>query len=129
MGLYDDSYDGYYPKDIIKYKEDEGETIMPCIDCIMDQVQFYDHITKTLKKSQKEKSNKFVKMDLIKPIAENIFHVEPIKGYNVRIYTVDMNNRTCNCQYGSKGKPCSHLFAVIQFLRKQEVIRSMTTYK
>jgi hypothetical protein len=85
-----------------------------------ETVQFYDLVTKTLKKSQKEKSIKFIEKDCIKVIGEGLFHVLPIIGYNCRTYTVDINRRTCDCQYGTSGRPCSHLFAVIQFIRRND---------
>ena len=90
-----------------------------------DLVQYYDIVTRTLKKSQKQKANKFIENDCIKEIGFGTFNVYPIKGYNKLVYTVNIIEMDCNCQYATTQKKmgktqcsCSHIFAVIQYLRR-----------
>lgn len=90
-------------------------------------VQYYDVVTRTLKKSQKQKAIKFIENKCIEELANGFFLVHPIKGYNSTTYKVDIINKDCNCQHATNQKrlgindvTCSHIFAVIQYIRRKE---------
>jgi hypothetical protein len=92
-----------------------------------DLVQYYDVVTRELKKSQKEKVRKFIENGCVEEIGHGVFLVHPIKGYNKTTYRVSIFERDCNCQhatnqkkYGVKNVSCSHIFAVIQFIRRRK---------
>ena len=94
-----------------------------------DCIQYYDVVTRELKKSQKQKANKFIENNCIINEGNGLFRVYPIRGYNKTTYTVDINNRDCNCQHATNQKrlgltniTCSHIFAVIQYLRRKRNI-------
>lgn len=82
---------------------------------------FYDHYKQELKGSQKSKARKLNQLGKIKRTGlKGFWKVFPIEGYNSREYTVsyDIHDQRfkCNCQYyQSKGKPCSHIYAVLMF--------------
>lgn len=92
-----------------------------------NMVQYYDVVTRKLKKSQKSKVMKFIANDCVEELKNGKFLVHPIEGYNKTTYTVDIFKKDCNCQhatnqkkYGVKDVTCSHIFAVIQFLRRRK---------
>jgi len=89
-------------------------------------VQYYDVVSRSLKKSQKEKVRKFIENGCVEEVGNGVFLVHPIKGYNKTTYTVNLFERDCNCQhatnqkrYGVRNVACSHIYAVIQFLRRR----------
>ena len=85
-----------------------------------NEIQYYDHYTKTLKHTQRHKAKKFLKHDCIKYIGNSVFVCDPIQGYNTRTYTLKRVNGewTCNCQFfvrmSQRGENpiCSHLQAL-----------------
>lgn len=66
----------------------------------------------TLLGDQKSKALKFVKLGLVKKsIRENVYIVNPIKGYNITAHLVD--NGVCTCQWRKiHNLECSHEIAV-----------------
>lgn len=83
------------------------------------EVQFYDHRTGELLKSQREKVLKFIEHDCIQQIDEFTYECRPIPGYNTRTYTIRVDRTLtyrCNCQhYVMHETPCSHIGAVWEF--------------
>lgn len=112
---------------VIRKKETGDEIMKIKIDEFFsdDQIQYYDHVTRTLTESPKKKVNTLIELDLIEPIGDGKFLIHPIPKYNTRTYTVDIYKRDCNCQNVSAQRKkgitdigCAHIFAVIQFLRR-----------
>ena len=66
-----------------------------------------------LEGSQRSKAVKFVQNNCVRKLSEDIFVVEPIKGYNKTPHKVYLKAPSCSCQYNKKyGKICSHIIAV-----------------
>jgi len=93
-----------------------------------DCVNYYDAVTRILKKTQKEKALKFLENDCVEEVKNGVFKVLPIEGYNKTTYMVNIFERDCNCQHATNQKninviniSCSHIYAVIQYLRRKKV--------
>jgi hypothetical protein len=89
-----------------------------------ETIQYYDHRTKTLLKSQRYKIRKLLEYGCIWKVESTtgkIFKCFPIEGYNKTTYTIliDKLGEVCNCQYFIKNeKTCSHIGAVREFIAR-----------
>ena len=82
------------------------------------EVQWYDHRTQTMAKSQKYKIQKILEQDRIVPFCDGYLCL-PIKDYNKRTYNIkwDGTRFTCTCQhYVMKKTPCSHIGSIWEYL-------------
>lgn len=88
-------------------------------------IQYYDHIKRELKHSQRHKAMKFLEHNCIIPAADGIYQCLPIPGYNTRVYILKQKpdgSWSCNCQgYISKEARgefpiCSHIYALLVYL-------------
>jgi len=85
----------------------------------MELIAYYDHHTQILKGSIISKAKKFNKFKCVEEISINQWIVKPIEGYNKTAYTIRYINGvwSCDCQRGSTGLVCSHILAVMLFVK------------
>lgn len=87
---------------------------------------FYDSETGELHGRQADKAKRFVQLGLVRESFPGSYRVLHIPGYNSTDYIVERKGEamTCNCQFGSQGKTCSHQIAVEMFLQRREAIKN-----
>lgn len=89
---------------------------------------YYCAETKELSGSVISKAKKFLEEGKVKDRDFGKYHVEPIEGYNSTTYMVDLNEKSCNCQYNvMSGRICSHILAAIFYrrIKQHEDVKSI----
>jgi len=80
----------------------------------MGTLQHYDAATRKFAQPANYKVKKLLELGKISKVADGIYSVAPIPGYNITTYTIReyFGQLLCNCQAGRKGRECSHVRAV-----------------
>ncbi len=87
-----------------------------------DTVQRYSAATKSFEQPVSSKTEKILALGLVKRIADGLYEVLPIPGYNITTYTIReaYGQISCNCQGYHKNRHCAHTDAVRIFRERTE---------
>jgi len=85
-------------------------------------IQHYEASTGTFAQPVSYKVKKLLELELIKKIADGVYQVLPIPGYNITPYTIreQIGRLACNCQGYRKYNRCSHAEAVRIYRERTE---------